>query len=389
MALTASPLPFLEDVHLDADGISAWKLLLDAEKESLDTSRSVSLKYNNKLIGVRVLGFFLKDFWDHQNHHSFGIVPYKRLLCEIISCNCVDAVSPRARMDKVFKLGLFYRNHLMRVIRSNSGPLQTPSRRTSPPSWDQVRADTIKDMTKAPATKKGAKKQALCRDGYRCMISGFYDQQSFTDLTKEQRDEISAQGNLNLIPTEVVYLFSEPAQDVNEHPEYAASAFTILKLFGIDQTKFMGGLVNDLSHVLTISVHLRQLFDNFTFWLESIPQQPNVYSACFKDIDVYNSMGVLRPPKTVKFKIDPALVAEWNTNPPKDEQGTIIPLPSLPDPNLIAIRAACARVAHLSGAAEQAEQILEDLEDTHVMAADGTTASLLDSLLLRHCSAVS
>ena len=75
------------------------------------------------------------------------------------------------------------------------------------------------------------------------------------------------------------------------------------------------------------------------------------------------------------------MVVAWEVNPPKE--GNIIPLPSLPDPGLIAIRAACARVAHLSGTAEQAEQLLEDREDTNVMAGNGDTASLLSSLLLR------
>jgi hypothetical protein len=44
----------------------------------------------------------------------------------------------------------------------------------------------------------------------------------------------------------------------------------------------------------------------------------------------------------------------------------------LPDPALIAIRAACARVANLSAAAQQADRILRDLEDIAVLADDGS-----------------
>jgi hypothetical protein len=54
---------------------------------------------------------------------------------------------------------------------------------------------------------------------------------------------------------------------------------------------------------------------------------------------------------------------------------------TLPDPVLIAIRAACARVANLSGAAEQADRILRDMEDITVLADDGSMADLLSSRL--------
>ena len=53
----------------------------------------------------------------------------------------------------------------------------------------------------------------------------------------------------------------------------------------------------------------------------------------------------------------------------------------LPDPALIAIRAACARVVNLSGAAEQADQILRDMENTTVLAKDGSMADVLYSRL--------
>ena len=54
---------------------------------------------------------------------------------------------------------------------------------------------------------------------------------------------------------------------------------------------------------------------------------------------------------------------------------------TLPDPVLIAVRAACARVANLSGAAEQADRILRDMEDITVLADDGSMAELLSSRL--------
>lgn len=77
-------------------------------------------------------------------------------------------------------------------------------------------------------------------------------------------------------------------------------------------------------------------------------------------------------PSRVRFSVDPSVAAAAKA---KDKEL------KLPDPAPIAIRAACARVANLSGAAEQADQILRDLEDTTVLADDGSMADLLTSRL--------
>lgn len=79
------------------------------------------------------------------------------------------------------------------------------------------------------------------------------------------------------------------------------------------------------------------------------------------------------PPEYVTFSVDP----DWAAHCEKNN----IPLPTLPSRDLIAIRAACARVANMSGAAEQIDQICRDEEDIMVMASDGSTGDLLTSLL--------
>jgi hypothetical protein len=53
----------------------------------------------------------------------------------------------------------------------------------------------------------------------------------------------------------------------------------------------------------------------------------------------------------------------------------------LPDRRYLALHAACAKVLHLSGAAEAIDSILRDLEDTKVLSQDGASAELLDYLL--------
>lgn len=58
-------------------------------------------------------------------------------------------------------------------------------------------------------------------------------------------------------------------------------------------------------------------------------------------------------------------------------------LPNLPLPNpaYLRIHAACCRVAHLSGAGEYMDKVLEDLEDVRVLSKDGSSAHLLSFAL--------
>jgi hypothetical protein len=115
-----SKLPSLAKVTLDHEGSSLWPLILSAEKSALlNAPTTAGAKYNDNLIGVRVLGFMLQDLWQH-SQHSFGLIPYKRLLKEITSCSSPTHIvgsqeDTDAQHDAIYKLGLFHRNHLIRV----------------------------------------------------------------------------------------------------------------------------------------------------------------------------------------------------------------------------------------------------------------------------------
>lgn len=57
--------------------------------------------------------------------------------------------------------------------------------------------------------------------------------------------------------------------------------------------------------------------------------------------------------------------------------------PSLPLPALryLKVHATCAKVANLSGAAEYIDKVMRDLEDIQVLAADGSSADVLNHAL--------
>jgi hypothetical protein len=97
--------------------------------------------------------------------------------------------------------------------------------------------------------------------------------------------------------------------------------------------------------------------------------QEHTYNVVARDPGVFFD-SALTIPRKVKFSIDPQAVMDCARN--------NIPL-ELPDPELMAMRAACARVAAMSGAADQFRLLMLDRDDAEMLT--DTTVYLLDSLL--------
>ncbi|KAJ7744357.1 hypothetical protein B0H16DRAFT_1889651 [Mycena metata] len=372
------PLPPAKDIALDEGGVSAWELLLSCEKAAFALPKAAA-RYKDNLIAVRLLGWFLVDLW-----RNGRATAYRHLLREMFSCNEVPANLPEAeqlqqRQEKVFTLGLHYSNHLFRVFYARTDRTPTPSSHPSRPSQDQHKADVLKEMDEAAREQQQnkdkeragrshaqAKADALVRDGYKCVITGLYDQVTLNNDPKVKA-KATAEGTRN-VDTEVAHLFSESAQT---HAEYAASALVILKMFGLPTLveKLLGKRVNNLLNVMTMSGALHKAFDQFLFWLEAVPNEPHTYTVVARFPDTFFMMSP-EPPKKVKFIIDPEAHAYFK------RLGLTL---ELPDPELIAIRAACARVAAMSGAADHFRLLMEDRDDTETLTE--STVPLLQSLL--------
>ncbi|KAJ7832318.1 hypothetical protein B0H14DRAFT_2803173 [Mycena olivaceomarginata] len=355
--------------------------------------RQVQRHCNDKLVGARVLGFLLLDLWRH-NAHSFGIIPYHAVVKQTTSClsigGLVDSEEEKAAQNvKIQMLGLHYRNHLFRVfescihhrgtclgpnlvlVRSNGGPLPESSSHPSRPSLDIMRDRIIKEM-RTPTTVGDARKTALLRDGYRCMLSRAYDHESANLYPELEERERAA--NAGFTAVQCAHIFSETAQDSEKKLPYAGTAMAILEVFGLDNKKesLVGNNVHLPFNTLSMEANLHQLFDRLVFWLEEVIGQPHTYDIRTVDPKIFRTRGGI-PSERVTFQVDPAVVARCLANGKEP--------PTLPSPALLAIRAACSRVAHMSGAAEQIDQILRDLEEMPVMAWDGGSAELLASRL--------
>ncbi|KAG5720821.1 hypothetical protein E4T56_gene9696 [Termitomyces sp. T112] len=349
-----SALPSITQCGLDTEGCSVWTHLLKAEeKASLDPSRYIAARYNDPLVAVRTVGFFLQDFWEHSSDGSLGsTLPYLRLLRDIRSC--LEYMHEDERYDAIIQLG----------------GKPTPSHHPSRPSFDVHRNRILDEVDKSAQTRHNVRKQALLRDGYRCTLTGLYDMESCKAMPEIEQARLESAKPCAFL--EMAHIFSESTQDDDKN--HAATIFAILDLFGLkERTKSLYGRgTNELHNVITMAGELHTCFDHFELWLEPVHNEDNTY-------DIRWSPGVscllIRShlPDRVTFRVEPGTAAAAAA---KGKQL------KLPDPVLIAIRAACTRVANLSGAAEQIDQILRDREEMPVLANDGSMAELLSSCLM-------
>lgn len=69
------------------------------------------------------------------------------------------------------------------------------------------------------------------------------------------------------------------------------------------------------------------------------------------------------------------MIARFPTHVTFSTSDPALPLPSR---DYLAIHAACARIAHMSGAAEYIQKVLRDVEEIKVLAEDGGSTRLLE-----------
>ncbi|KAF9646090.1 hypothetical protein BDM02DRAFT_3100445 [Thelephora ganbajun] len=279
----------------------------------------------------------------------------------------------------VFEVGRRYRDHLIRGFRTSTEPCRylSPSPHPSRPPYDKLE-DMIRDLTKSPDKDyRTARKKALARDGFRCIITGYFDATSLKYNAELQREEETV-GGLPL-DIEASHILSElTARGVGTSEEssvthYAAGVTTILRQFGLEHLSLALEAVDSVHetwNMLSLQCNLHSNFGFLNLWFESTGE-PNRYKVCASDVTIEQHIRhiSIRPeasdsgaPLTVEFRSD------LQGAPP-------------PDPQLLALHATCARVAHMSGATEFFGRLEWEAEETNILAPDGSSAHLLSSLM--------
>lgn len=152
---------------------------------------------------------------------------------------------------------------------------------------------------------------------------------------------------------------------------------------GINSIQELNGAnIHRLENILTLDTNIHIFFDQLKLWLKKIPdvsgrvyilQRPRLTPAHSQGS---NSSYTVEAPSSSRFllRILPGTQVDFTTSDPVKRP--------LPDPRYLKLHTACARVAHLSGAAEYIDQILREEEVTKVLAFDGGSSELLNHVLM-------
>ncbi|KAH9026393.1 hypothetical protein EDB85DRAFT_1851218, partial [Lactarius pseudohatsudake] len=243
--------------------------------------------------------------------------------------------------DKIDKAGERYFHHYLRAFKKSGDP--TPTSPLSACDTFETKQGMVMEMLgqadKPPQDQKEAKRQALVRDDFQCIVSGKYD----LELTS-QNDDLRAAASSFSPPrvgvTQCAHIIPSSTNknilDSKDKHEHAASFWAILSCFGYKDIldKLTGKGIHSLDNVMTLGMEIHHWFDQLKMWFEAV---------------------------ITLTSEDPRL--------------------PLPNPDYLEIHAACCRVAHLSGAGEYMDKVLEDLEDTHVLSEDGSSAHMLSFAL--------
>ncbi|KAF8875055.1 hypothetical protein BD779DRAFT_1613478 [Infundibulicybe gibba] len=325
------PGPFDVNTRL-LDSYHAYRRCLDLEDHHATVEKTGILTV---LICARLLGYMLIEAPVDAGREDFAT--------EVIRCADDEALQALANL---------YKNHLICCFWSNKGPIPIPTLHPPEPSFNIVEDEYVPLLQATALSDAGAKRRALIRDNYRCVLTGKID-----DVCLEAGD-VTLDGS-EVTVTRASHIFDWPTNEdpgVDRKRHYAASLSAILNHFGeinVDELNEAG--IHRLQNVLTLDSVVDGWFSRLKVWLERRPEDP---------INYY------RPAATQPYFIERMPAGIQLTTPDPVEY-------PLPDPRYLAVHAACARVAHLSGAAEYMEMIFREMEEAQVLADDGGSADVL------------
>ncbi|KAI0654426.1 hypothetical protein C8Q70DRAFT_925846 [Cubamyces menziesii] len=203
--------------------------------------------------------------------------------------------------------------------------------------------------------------KALVRDNFRCMLTGVVDMASVDDnLT------IRAPGETEDL-TRCFHIFPDSLGNTETHgtgpkEHETATVWSILERFGYEDISaelILGSTsknnLHRLENIMTLSPRIHALFDKMLLWLEKVDEEDNTYRVVLARGRTHDAINVREKAHFVSHHPD---------------------LP-VPNPRYLHIHATCCRIAHMSGAADYLDLVLRDIEESQVLAEDGTSADTL------------
>ncbi|TFY78403.1 hypothetical protein EWM64_g5610 [Hericium alpestre] len=325
------------DTCLWLESFSAWgTFATDIEHER---SHAIMVETDFPTVAARVLGYGLRFA-----HSQAGP---SALIQEINECN--------RDLELLAGLAHLYVFGLIQVFRNPKGPTPDISPSQSPKPSSQLAAQDAEHLLrKTSLTAKELRKLTLLRENNCCVFTGARDRASI-DINMLQADPAMSR-------MEMVHIISQYSSEAigrvtpaaRAKFDWARTADAVIERFGGLSNRALlddQGLNSPLNAFMTTSdPHIA--FDQLDMWLT--PAKTSNGDLMANTYDVLAS--------------DPEVIPA-------------------PHPELIAVHAACARVAHMSGAAEYLEELCRETDAISVMTEPNAANELAQSLkaLQLHC----
>jgi len=222
----------------------------------------------------------------------------------------------------------------------------------------------------APRDHQTAKRSALRRDNYRCVVTGWVDATSYESMDAETLQSYNlAQNPPRCTHTNFCHIFppstnwgrNNPNDPDEKKKKYAGNVWAIINSFRtIDiLSQLNGEKIHGLENGFTMNMELHSMFDSLELWFDHMTNDTYRVIALDPGCGI---LSLLPPNPTVTFtSTDPCL--------------------PLPNREYLKLHAAVCRVAHMSGAARYLNQEDRDIDRIRVLAPDGSSADLLASRL--------
>ncbi|KAF9486011.1 hypothetical protein BDN70DRAFT_889725 [Pholiota conissans] len=320
--------------HIDIS--SAYTTCLNIEETLQQITDDIS---KIDLIYIRVLGYLMHYL--PTDRGTQGI--------EVVSREINSAPNNAA----ILKIGKMYLEDFIMAFRPNKGHSDRPSDDSSWPSTPSHMIDMIDDeWVEAPLSSQDARRNALIRDGYRCVITGRYDPGSL-----ERIKGLWTKAQTNVDVTRCAYIFVPPARTTvklgSDERGSEAALWTVLESFGYGDlsNELKGSQIHRFENIMTLSALAFYLFNELNMWFVKTDTQ-NKYKLEATELHTFLIHRELASSGYVTFK---------SPDPKK------LPVPS---PTYLGIHAACAKVGYKSGASKYIDEVArqkdQDDEDDDV-----------------------
>ncbi|KAI6156292.1 hypothetical protein EDD17DRAFT_1704602 [Pisolithus thermaeus] len=328
---------------------SAYNICLDLERW-IQREADLGVEMEKAMICCRILGYLFHHF------PSRDIKPFVR-----------EIVTTGGQPEELLKLGKRFYAYFVKLFMSYKRITPAPSSHPSRWSVDNLVEKIKTELNGAPQNHKTAKKLALIRDGFQCVVTKVYDDRiASSNKTLEQAVIDGAPKGI----TQCAHIFPESINNKIESgsnkENYAATVWAVLDRLGYRNPRqdLDGASIHRLDNVMTMEVSVHDDFDRLKIYFTAT-EVPNRYK-----LEAVRDYFLANRPRYVTFST------------PDAEKYP------LPNPTYLAIHATCAKVAHLPGAAEHIEEVLERMEDTRVLAEDGGSSEVLYTAILSSMHAV-